>query len=185
MNRVIPDRENSVSRLPYPHAPWYREPWPWILMAGPAAAVVAGFITLYIAAAGSDPLVADNYYKDGLAINRMLERDRNAARHGYRAVVLLGTDGSRVRIHLSGQGQLPERVQLRFSHPTRASADRDVSARRIQPGWYEGEMDLQPAARWDVQLEDAERHWRLRGSWSPARDETVVLTPSESRSDAR
>jgi hypothetical protein len=146
-------------------------------MAGPAATVVAGFVTLYIAAAGSDPLVADNYYKEGLGINRMLERDRNASEHGYRAVVLVGAGGSRVRVHLSGQGKLPERVQLRFSHPTRADWDRDVSARAIQPGWYEGEMQLQPAARWDVQLEDAERRWRLRGSWRPGRDETLVLTP--------
>jgi hypothetical protein len=168
-----------VNRLPYPYAPWYREPWPWILMAIPAAAVVAGFITLYIAAAGSDALVADTYYKDGLAINRMLERDRNAAEHGYRAVVLVGANGSRVRVHLSGQGQLPERVQLRFSHPTRAGLDVGVSARRIQPGWYEGEMDLQPAARWDIELEDAQRQWRLRGTWRPGRDETIVLTPPE------
>ena len=26
--------------------PWYREPWPWLLMLGPAVVVVAGFITL-------------------------------------------------------------------------------------------------------------------------------------------
>ena len=29
--------------------PWYRQPWPWILMAGPAAVLVAGAITTWIA----------------------------------------------------------------------------------------------------------------------------------------
>jgi hypothetical protein len=29
--------------------PWYREPWPWILMAGPFAAMVGCFITIYFA----------------------------------------------------------------------------------------------------------------------------------------
>ncbi len=29
--------------------PWYREPWPWILMAGPATVVVAGLITAWLA----------------------------------------------------------------------------------------------------------------------------------------
>ena len=26
--------------------PWYREPWPWIFIAGPASAVVAGIAML-------------------------------------------------------------------------------------------------------------------------------------------
>ena len=39
--------------------PWYREPWPWILMAGPAIVVVAGIATAVIAIRTSDPLVAD------------------------------------------------------------------------------------------------------------------------------
>ena len=39
-----------------PHAPpWYREPWPWLLMAGPAAVVVAGLITAWIAVKTDDP----------------------------------------------------------------------------------------------------------------------------------
>ena len=29
--------------------PWYREPWPWIMMAGPAAVVVAGAVTMWLA----------------------------------------------------------------------------------------------------------------------------------------
>ena len=39
--------------------PWYREPWPWILMAGPAIVVVAGFTTLVIAVRTADPIVSD------------------------------------------------------------------------------------------------------------------------------
>ena len=32
-----------------PPKPWYYEPWPWILMAGPFAAMVGCFITIYFA----------------------------------------------------------------------------------------------------------------------------------------
>ena len=39
--------------------PWYREPWPWILMAGPAVVVVAGIATAVIAIRTADPMVAD------------------------------------------------------------------------------------------------------------------------------
>ena len=55
--------------------PWYREPWPWILMSVPATAVVAGIITLWLAVSSADGLVAEDYYKQGLAINRVIERE--------------------------------------------------------------------------------------------------------------
>jgi len=29
-----------------PVQPWYRHRWPWLLMAGPLAVLVAGFITM-------------------------------------------------------------------------------------------------------------------------------------------
>jgi hypothetical protein len=44
---------------------WYKEPWPWLLMAGPAIVVVAGFITFYLAQVNAADLVSDDYYKDG------------------------------------------------------------------------------------------------------------------------
>lgn len=34
--------------------PWYKEPWPWILMAGPALAVVGCLITMYLAFSNVD-----------------------------------------------------------------------------------------------------------------------------------
>lgn len=39
--------------------PWYRHPWPWLLMLGPAVVVVAGITTLVIAIATADVLVSD------------------------------------------------------------------------------------------------------------------------------
>lgn len=39
--------------------PWYREPWPWVAIAIPAAAVIMGVITLYLALSNPDHLVVD------------------------------------------------------------------------------------------------------------------------------
>lgn len=50
--------------------PWYREPWPWILMSGPAIVVVAGLWTFAIAASTTDTLVTEDYYRKGLQVNR-------------------------------------------------------------------------------------------------------------------
>lgn len=41
------------------HKPWYREPWPWVAIAIPAAAVLMGVTTLIIALSNPDPLIVD------------------------------------------------------------------------------------------------------------------------------
>ena len=67
--------------------PWYREPWPWLLMAGPAAVIVAGVVTAWIAFATFDGLVADDYYRQGRAINQELKRSQRASDLGLSASV--------------------------------------------------------------------------------------------------
>jgi len=37
--------------------PWYREPWPWVLIAIPLLAVIAGTVTFWLAVAHPDYLV--------------------------------------------------------------------------------------------------------------------------------
>ena len=39
--------------------PWYKEPWPWVAIAIPAAAVIMGGITLYLALTNPDYVVVD------------------------------------------------------------------------------------------------------------------------------
>ncbi|MFZ1910379.1 MAG: FixH family protein, partial [Burkholderiales bacterium] len=76
--------------------PWYREPWPWLLIAGPAAVVVASFYTLYLAIVSADGLVDGDYYKDGLAINRVLAREDAAERLDMAARI--DPEGGRLRV---------------------------------------------------------------------------------------
>jgi uncharacterized protein len=155
--------------------PWYREPWPWILIAGPAIVVVAGFITLYIAITLSDPLVVDNYYKEGLAINRTLDRDHVASQRGYRAVVATNSDRTVLRIQTIGAG-LPPVLRLRLIHPTKSGFDQTLVATQVAPDVYQANLQLTPALRWDVELDDAQQQWRLTGSWYVS-DDTFALEP--------
>lgn len=48
--------------------PWWKEPWPWILMAGPALAMVGCFVTIFLAVTHDDPSVAHS--KRGLVIEQ-------------------------------------------------------------------------------------------------------------------
>jgi uncharacterized protein len=62
--------------MPAEPAPWWRYGHVWLVIAGPAAVVVAGFVTLWIAVRSPDPVVAADYYRQGIEINRTLERQK-------------------------------------------------------------------------------------------------------------
>jgi len=142
--------------------PWYRHPWPWLLMAGPILVVVAGFYTLYLAVVTSDGLVADDYYKRGLAINQTLERGERASALGLYAIVDVQPDGTvRVELH-SAAPQLaaaPARLRVSLSHPTHAGSDRSVELARGPDGAYTGQIGpFSGGRRWLIVETDA---WRL------------------------
>jgi hypothetical protein len=57
---------------PRPAAPWWHHGHVWLLIAGPAAVVAAGLVTAWLAVHGADPVVAQDYWRRGLEINRTL-----------------------------------------------------------------------------------------------------------------
>jgi len=143
---------------------WYREPWPWMLMAGPAVVVIAAMVTLWLALASDDGLVADDYYKRGLAVNQILARDAVAGARRYRAQVTFAPAFDRVRVTLAGD-ELPPALMLRVAHPTRAGMDRVVPLAAASPGIYEALLTPPPAGRWQLTVEDAGHTWRLNAAW--------------------
>lgn len=51
--------------------PWWREPWPWLLMAGPALAIVGCAITIVLAFQNfSNQAVNDGGVKQGLVVSK-------------------------------------------------------------------------------------------------------------------
>jgi uncharacterized protein len=139
--------------------PWYREPWPWILMAGPAAVIVAGAITIWLAVATSDGLVADDYYKRGLAINQELRRDQAAVERGITAAVERA--GGVLRVRLLARGALPDVVFAQLVHPTRAGSDQRLRLPRVADGAYEAGLPALSPGRWRVVIEDPRGEWRI------------------------
>jgi hypothetical protein len=157
-----------------PH-PWYREPWPWAIMAGPAIVVVAGIVTTVLAITSFDGLVADDYYKQGLGINRLIAREAAAKRLGISAGVAFGADRSRVRMVLAPVAA-PATPRLAITHPTLRSEDREVVLAMTAPGVYEGAMRAPRPGRYQLRVEDGDGRWRLSGAWS-TRDDAVRLVP--------
>jgi hypothetical protein len=59
-------------------APWWKFGHVWMILAGPAVVVVAGFVTLYLAVRTPDPVVSEDYYRQGIEINKTLEGKETA-----------------------------------------------------------------------------------------------------------
>jgi uncharacterized protein len=155
---------------------WYREPWPWLLMSGPCAVIIAGFFTLWLAVKSDDGLVADDYYKRGLAINQTLSRAARAEQLALTARVEFRAESRHVRAVVNGTGTLPTTLRLRLVHPTQAAADEMIELQAMGAGTYEGTVAGGPAGRGVVVLEDAARTWRLAGKAGGA-SQSVTLTP--------
>ena len=156
---------------------WYKDKWPWLLVLPPAFSVVGGIAVLCLALANNDGLVADDYYKRGLAINQTLERNRAAEAGGYRVHLMFSSDRARIRATLSG-ANAPAALTLRLAHPTRVGNDRMLQLTPKGPGVYEGSLSDPPSAgRWDVSVQDAGNSWRLSGVWVIPGAPVVMLEP--------
>lgn len=155
---------------------WYREPAPWLLMLGPAVVIVAGFFTLWLAMRSDDGLVADDYYKRGLAINQTLSRAQRAGELGLGARLQWDADAGRITVTVSGNASLTPVLRLRLVHPTQAVADQVMDVRAIAPGIYEAALPGGVQGRRVVMLEDMERTWRLSGE-AGGHDRALTLVP--------
>ena len=137
--------------------PCYRQLWPWLLISGPAAVLIAGGITMWLAFVGADGLVAEDYYKQGLAINRRLAREDAARRLGVSASVQL--EPRRIRVRLAGDA--PPVLFVQLAHATRAGYDVRLRLAPVAPGAYEAELDALPRGHWRVVIEDPRGTWRI------------------------
>ena len=51
---------------------WWKHGYVWYIIMGPLLVVIASFITLYLAISRPDPVIDDNYYQNGININKTL-----------------------------------------------------------------------------------------------------------------
>jgi hypothetical protein len=152
-----------TSRLPhFDTKPWYRQFWPWFLILLPASVVLASVFTAIIAHRGADDLVADDYYKDGLAINRRLEKLQRAQALGVSA--RLRFTGDAVSVYVAGPVAETE-LRLSLAHPLEADRDFAVTLARTGSDSYQGALAHHIAPLWHWTLEQQrENGWRLDGT---------------------
>jgi uncharacterized protein len=66
------DKSKTAGSVGATAAPWWKFPYVWLVIAGPAAVVVASAVTVWLTLAYPETVVAQDYYRRGLQINREL-----------------------------------------------------------------------------------------------------------------
>ncbi|ANQ84514.1 hypothetical protein dqs_1467 [Azoarcus olearius] len=161
-------------------APWYRQGWPWFLIAIPATAIVAGVITLILAIRSWDGLVVDDYYREGKAFVQTIERTERAKQLGLSAQLNISTD--RVLIVLSSSVPsvtLPGTVRLTVSHPTKGGLDQEMVVTG-RDGVFEVKISPLATGRWLFQIEDEPRAWRMNGAAYLPTETEIRINPTGS-----
>lgn len=140
---------------------WYREPYVWMLISFPLAAVIGGIITITLAIKSDDGLVVDDYYKEGLKINRTLERDNAAKAYDLQAKLQLPENAGEFRLILSGNGDFspPKELSVKFLHATRGGHDQEIAMKKSMGNTYLGQIPKLISGKWHILIEADD--WRL------------------------
>lgn len=153
---------------------WYKEPWLLLVVGGPLIVVCASIFTGILAWRGSDKVVAEDYYKQGLMINKDLQRDAKARELQLSASIRLDLALNRLKMSLAANKVLPDTVQVSLaSSGGRTSSVTEVIRRlpmkQVRPGEYEGDINvasnfsISTVKLLHVKVETTE--WRLTGDW--------------------
>lgn len=138
------------------NAPWYRQAWPWGLIAGPLFVVVASLATAVVAYRTDDGVVEGDYYKRGLLVNQRLPKEPVPVPHFAASVVI--DEAGRVRVHPEAGDLKGDFLRVVLAHP--ASGEREtVTLTRAGHGDFEGVMRSERTGRWTIGFESLD--WPL------------------------
>jgi hypothetical protein len=185
------DKMNVAELAPAAERPWFRQPFVWMVIGIPLSSVIVGMIMLWLSIVSFDGMVADDYYKQGLQINRVLDRERAARAAELSGTFELHPTDSRLALKSARSGYaLPDKVRVQLSFATRAGQDRDFAMLRSSlsaANEYIGPALSLPPGRWYVYVSadagestDATTRtsaWRLSGILSTPGDGVVVMSP--------
>lgn len=142
--------------------PWYREPWPWLLLVPIVASMIVGFTMLGVAIQTSDGLVSDDYYRQGVLYNEVRTRDAAAQTLGMTADLTIDAVTGDVIVQLDfGDAPSVDRLKGALRHPTFARGDIEFELIALRDGYFQASIPaIAPGAR-IVQLMPLDESWRI------------------------
>jgi hypothetical protein len=153
-----------------PHAPrednepWYKQFWPWFLISLPATAVIGSMISIKLAVDTADGLVIDDYYKEGLAINKDITKEKLAKTLGLAANIDIDNETGQLHLLLLGKlSDPPKRLKMSLIHPTKSGFDVQLQLTKSGDGEYMSRMPKIVPAKWHVSVMPENEEWKISG----------------------
>jgi hypothetical protein len=159
--------------------PWYRYFWPWFIVILMGVSMASALATVWLAHHNADSEVRDDWYKEGVAINRRLEQQQRARAQGLHARLELAGASGLLVVHLDGPGseQVPA-LRLHMSHATLAARDMSMLLDRVGPQRFEVAPSGELEGRWYATLEPVLADDAAVGSAGDWRLESAFRMPS-------
>jgi len=151
----------SISKIKNKKVNWKNEPYVWMMIFFPVLAIIGGIITTYLAIKSNDGLVVDDYYKEGLEINRTIERDQIALEFNLDAEISFDEELEEVIVKLNAEPDFvyPNDLSATFLNATRAGLDEKANLILINKNSYRGNVPKLTTGKWYVHLQRDD--WRL------------------------
>jgi len=144
--------------------PWYKQFWPWFLIALPLSVVIAAMVTINIAIESDDGLVSDDYYKEGLAIHKDADSAAKARALGIEGTVAYDADTGAVSLTLDKPLQDKQTaLSLEVVHPTLPDQDQTIQLSPLDGARFAGRLEPLGPANWKLSLRPPDRSWRIEG----------------------
>jgi hypothetical protein len=148
------------------------------MIAIPAIAVTASFITLGLALHGREPPLPENFNWEGASLDRDFERVAEAARIAVRTTLQVAGRDGHCTARFAANAPAPDVLLVQLTHATNPALDRQWALRPSADG-YAGACGASPAGHWYVTVTEPSGKWRLRREIVGPLDDVLMAAQSE------
>ena len=162
-----------------PIQPWYKQFWPWFLLALLSSSIVVSITFAVLSIKTADGMVVqEDYYEHGKAINMVLAKQERANELGLSAELRIDPLTSDIVLDLTGDDR-PETLYLTLIFPTQDDRDQEFVLQHVREGRYITQGPDNLRYRWYIQLQpqQTDADWRLIGEARFPNEESVALLP--------
>ncbi|WP_404399202.1 FixH family protein [Idiomarina seosinensis] len=155
--------------------PWYKQFWPWFLIAIPVLVMVVCAIIIYLSVTqGNFSMVVDDYYKRGKTINAEIADVKKAQELGIN-FQFKANDGKLALRYKSGAPEQLSALNVKFVHA--ADEAKDFSRRLTvgADGIYRADIPTNIKGKWTVTVKPFDNRWKVSQKyWLPTTEWTLI-----------
>jgi len=142
--------------------PWYKQFWPWLVIALPMISVITSTSGAIIAFKGVDPLVSNQWYQDGVEINTFLEKDKQAESLKISAELTHDFHNEIIQVILNSNSVTPNSyLFLELEHPKKLKLDYKCKLKQVSGNIFQGILPQNITGRRYLILYPTDQSWRL------------------------